>query len=560
MATRTALDGHPADRSPSFSCWFDVTFSVVEMSSSSGKHVNAGYYCAVPECSNRSSKPDLHFHRFPVNADRRKQWCAAIRRDLGADFTITAHTRICSDHFLSSDYRKTKHSTRLELTAVPSVFPWSKPIEVRRTLVRHELPPKSARSRKRGGRSTRKDIEEVAPESRSSSREDVSDSEDIEIAFSAGDSACSTGDPGAATEKQETTCDQTGVKSLPPYVEHDYTRQFFSFQSDKTDTDAKSNIPPPHLDHDYTQQFYCSQADQEAAARIASLEADVAFLRQRSVSLASLTEATKGEFKTYTGVVNKEVFYALTRYLDRKAKRLKWWRGLSTLKTLSQPGGQKRASRKYACKLSVEEQFFWTLFRLRPGSSVVMSAKLAGISTSTFSKMFTTWVNFLAYELKSMHSFPSSRPRILIHSFKNFPHTRVIIDCTEVCTKRPSGLSSRKQLFSSYKHHNTVKFLVGISPSGSILYVSNMWGGRASDQKITRECGLLNDLQPGHEVMADHGFTVEQDLAERNITLLIPSFLGNTRSQLTAPEVTSTRRIAEARVYVERAIERIRGR
>ena len=62
----------------------------------------------------------------------------------------------------------------------------------------------------------------------------------------------------------------------------------------------------------------------------------------------------------------------------------------------------------------------------------------------------------------------------------------------------------------------------------------------------------------GHEVMADRGFTVEEDLAEKNITLHIPSFLGNKRSQLTAPEVTSTRRIAEARVHVERAIERIK--
>ena len=57
-------------------------------------------------------------------------------------------------------------------------------------------------------------------------------------------------------------------------------------------------------------------------------------------------------------------------------------------------------------------------------------------------------------------------------SFQRFPHTRIVSDCTEIFTKRPSGLQARKQSFSSYKHDNTAKFLVGISPSGAVLFVS----------------------------------------------------------------------------------------
>ena len=58
--------------------------------------------------------------------------------------------------------------------------------------------------------------------------------------------------------------------------------------------------------------------------------------------------------------------------------------------------------------------------------------------------------------------------------------------------------------------------------------------------------------------MADRGFTVEEDLAEKKLKLHIPSFLRTKRAQLTAGEVTATRRIAEARVHVERAIERLK--
>ena len=58
--------------------------------------------------------------------------------------------------------------------------------------------------------------------------------------------------------------------------------------------------------------------------------------------------------------------------------------------------------------------------------------------------------------------------------------------------------------------------------------------------------------------MADHGFSLEEDLAQRGIKLYIPSFLGSHRTQLTAAEVTASRRIAEARVHVERAIQHVK--
>ena len=52
-----------------------------------------------------------------------------------------------------------------------------------------------------------------------------------------------------------------------------------------------------------------------------------------------------------------------------------------------------------------------------------------------------------------------------------FPKCVCIIDCFEVFCERPTDLMARAQTFSNYKHHNTVKSLIGIAPQGVISYI-----------------------------------------------------------------------------------------
>ena len=55
--------------------------------------------------------------------------------------------------------------------------------------------------------------------------------------------------------------------------------------------------------------------------------------------------------------------------------------------------------------------------------------------------------------------------------------SRVILDCAEVFIERPKPLDCQAATWSDYKHHNIIKFLVGISPSSIITFLSPCYGG-----------------------------------------------------------------------------------
>ena len=83
--------------------------------------------------------------------------------------------------------------------------------------------------------------------------------------------------------------------------------------------------------------------------------------------------------------------------------------------------------------------------------------------------------------------------------------------------------------------------------------MSKAWGGRTSDKYLTEHCGMLKNLRPGDLVMADRGFTVEENLSLYQAKLAIPAFTKG-KSQLDPVSVEKTRGIANVRIHVERVI------
>ena len=127
------------------------------------------------------------------------------------------------------------------------------------------------------------------------------------------------------------------------------------------------------------------------------------------------------------------------------------------------------------------------------------------------------------------------------------------------CLSTKPALPELQQItFSNNKNHNTYKGLIGISPSGTVTFISDLYFGSISDKELTRRCGFLNLLEPGDSVMADRGFDIKDDLDILGVKLNIPPFLRG-KQQLDEKELIETRRIATLRIHVERAMEQLKN-
>uniref|UniRef100_A0A3P9JSW6 DDE Tnp4 domain-containing protein n=1 Tax=Oryzias latipes TaxID=8090 RepID=A0A3P9JSW6_ORYLA len=212
-------------------------------------------------------------------------------------------------------------------------------------------------------------------------------------------------------------------------------------------------------------------------------------------------------------------------------------------------------------KLAVHEQFLLVLMRLRLGLLFTDLGKRFGVSRTTASEIFTFWRPILARFMREKVIVWLPRDtlnRIRPKTFnKNYPKATCIIDCTEVFVQRPKNLRKRSQTYSNYKHHNTYKLLYCIAPNGYVMFVSKLFGGRASDNFITKNSGFVHHLIPGDEILADRGFTIK-DILPPGVSLALPAFTRG-RKELSEHEVTSTRRLANVRIHIERAIRRLKG-
>ena len=179
-------------------------------------------------------------------------------------------------------------------------------------------------------------------------------------------------------------------------------------------------------------------------------------------------------------------------------------------------------------KLSPFQEFIITLIKLRLNLSLQDLSYRFNVSPPTISRILLKWLTILDTRLQPLIMWPERENlrRTMSECFRaSFgDKVAVVVDCFEVFIERPSNLLARACTWSAYKHHNTVKLLISITPQGVVSYISDAWGGRVSDKYLTEHCCILNNILPGDIVLADRGFDISDFVAMQQAKLHLPAF------------------------------------
>ncbi|XP_046563751.1 uncharacterized protein LOC124272594 [Haliotis rubra] len=301
----------------------------------------------------------------------------------------------------------------------------------------------------------------------------------------------------------------------------------------------------------------CNDEMEKLKLQLQHLQRENENLKKKTLCLSSYKD-NEVNFHYMTNLPNYNTFEVLAMFLHRRCDGgLNYWRHQqscnNTRRSIKKPGKERT--------LNFQEELFLVLVRLKRGMELRDMHLRTGVSVSTLSRIFTTWIDFMnneltayfemvAVDLSHVQTMPCMAP---------FPEVTITLDCTELFSQRSMDLQVRKETFSNYKHHDTVKLLVGMGPRQAVNFVSAALGGRATDKHITLNSEkLMSNLAPGSSAMADRGFLATEELRSLGVKMIMPHFKGRDRPQFSATEAWRSAQISSARIHIERVIQRIK--
>ena len=140
--------------------------------------------------------------------------------------------------------------------------------------------------------------------------------------------------------------------------------------------------------------------------------------------------------------------------------------------------------KRNSLNLSKFQEFIMTLIKVRLNVPHQDLAYRFDVSLTTVSRISTHWLMVMDICLSCLISWP----------------------------EREDLWRTMPQCFLTINTTITAKILTGITPQGTISFVSEAWGGRTSDKFLTENCGILKNLLPGDLILADRGFTVHESV------------------------------------------------
>ncbi|XP_012279849.1 uncharacterized protein LOC105699442 [Orussus abietinus] len=139
-----------------------------------------------------------------------------------------------------------------------------------------------------------------------------------------------------------------------------------------------------------------------------------------------------------------------------------------------------------------------------------------------------------------------------------FGNVRYIIDSFEIEIEKPDSEVNQELMWSKKRACCTAKYLIAMTPDGRITYISEGFGGSATNTFVLENSGFLDKLPSGTTVIAMDNFEGVEALFKKKEFTLIQTPMSTTDRELTDEEVLLTKQIASIRIYADNVIKRIR--
>ncbi|CAN7988819.1 unnamed protein product [Ixodes hexagonus] len=454
--------------------------------------------CCVVGCnSTYKNSSDTKFYGFPTKpyeAERRATWTRLVRRcnGDGTAWKPTANAKICSKHFVGNEKRNEESHPSYNPSIFPPVY---KKSNMNFVFFRQQ------------NRNTQPRV-----------------------------SVPRTGAPHVDATGE----DQPTEQSEPPPLTADVMlHSSASLQACTMTEDQGTHFSPCSM-------FLCCNIGQDAATFVCHK-----VTRDEGSGPNEVSFQDKG-----VGLVNKEpCFTGYSSVCDDESKLASISAASFSLFALLLsllPDASRRQN-----EISTENRLLLFLIKLKHNIPFSSLGVLFSVHRTTAARMFKTTLEILCARTKDWIWWPrrAAIQATMPPSFRAlYPLCRVIIDCTEMKVEMPPSVEKQNLWYSQYKGYFTVKYLIRIAPSGLVTFLSDGYGGRASDTAITVESGFLHKLQPDDIVLADKGFPgIVTGVGAQNATLVMPPFASGV--QFTEVEVDSTYETASVRIHVERVIQ-----
>lgn len=219
-------------------------------------------------------------------------------------------------------------------------------------------------------------------------------------------------------------------------------------------------------------------------------------------------------------------------------------------------------SGKRVTSIPLASQLLLTLMKLRlntPDLDLAERFLLSRPSVANITKTFIAALYEFLYVGMIERGVPSRRKNKLSlpQCFSGYENCRLVMDATEISQDVPKHLEDKCLAYSQYKSKHTVKAVVSVAPNATIVHTSDLYPGSTSDVAIVEHSKVLSLCEPGDLILADKGFTIQR-LLPQGVSLNIPPFLVN-KKQFSKEESIRMKKVARARIHIERANERIKN-